>query len=51
VGGGMALISEPPSDRSALWISVLGDYPALIDSGVDLGIRRLHRRDGSESFT
>jgi 16S rRNA G527 N7-methylase RsmG len=44
--GGTALISEPPSDRSALWISVLHDYPGLGDNGVDLGIRRLTRRDG-----
>jgi 16S rRNA G527 N7-methylase RsmG len=49
--GGMALISEPPIDRSALWTSVLGDYPALVDNGVDQGIRRLHRRGDSESFT
>ena len=42
--GGMALISEPPIDRSALWTSVLGAYPALVDNGVDQGIRRLHRR-------
>jgi 16S rRNA G527 N7-methylase RsmG len=49
--GGIALISEPPSDRSALWISVLEDYPGLADHGVDQGVRRLDRRDGPESFT
>ena len=49
--GGLALISEPPVDRSALWAAVLADYPALHDEGVDLGVRRLRRSSGDECFT
>ena len=41
--GGIALISEPPTDRSTLWTSVLDEYPDLVDSGVYQGIRRLTR--------
>ncbi len=41
--GGLALISEPPVDRSALWACVLGQYQALRDQGVHEGIRRLSR--------
>ncbi len=42
--GGVALISEPPSDRSRQWTSTLSAYPDLIDDGVYQGIRRVHRR-------
>jgi 16S rRNA G527 N7-methylase RsmG len=42
--GGVALISEPPVDRSGLWISVLADRPGLGDTGVYQGIRRLIRQ-------
>ena len=42
--GGLALVSEPPTHRSELWAEVLADHPALIDSGVELGIRQLRRR-------
>jgi 16S rRNA G527 N7-methylase RsmG len=42
--GGVALVSEPPVDRSNLWTSVLCQYPDLIDNGVYQGIRRLTRR-------
>jgi 16S rRNA G527 N7-methylase RsmG len=42
--GGVALVSEPPSDRSALWESTLRQHPALLDDGVHQGIRRLRRR-------
>ncbi len=43
-GGGLALISEPPTDRSGQWAAVLHGYPRLVDDGVDQGIRRLRRR-------
>jgi tRNA A58 N-methylase Trm61 len=46
---GMALVSEPPTDRSALWADVLGDYPALTDTGVYQGIRRLSRSSSATS--
>jgi 16S rRNA G527 N7-methylase RsmG len=49
--GGVALVSEPPDDRSSLWISVLDGYPALADDGVEQGIRRLHRQQGPQSST
>ena len=42
--GGSALVSEPPADRSALWRTVLHEYPNLADNGLDQGIRRLNRR-------
>jgi 16S rRNA G527 N7-methylase RsmG len=42
--GGVALVSEPPSDRSALWEATLRRHPALLDDGVHQGIRRLRRR-------
>jgi 16S rRNA G527 N7-methylase RsmG len=41
--GGVALVSEPPNDRSELWSSVLVDHPRLADNGVHQGIRRLTR--------
>jgi 16S rRNA G527 N7-methylase RsmG len=41
--GGVALISEPPSDRSALWTTVLAHHPGLVSNGVYQGIRRLNR--------
>jgi 16S rRNA (guanine527-N7)-methyltransferase len=41
--GGLALISEPPSDRTALWTAALSSLPELLDGGVELGIRRLGR--------
>lgn len=40
---GQALISEPPTDRSAQWAAVLDGYPRLVDAGVEQGIRRLQR--------
>jgi 16S rRNA G527 N7-methylase RsmG len=49
--GGLALISEPPVDRSGQWAAVLADYPALLDGGVDLGIRRIRRSSGDGCFT
>jgi len=42
--GGVALISEPPADRSQLWASALKDYPDLLDEGTYQGIRRLRRQ-------
>jgi 16S rRNA G527 N7-methylase RsmG len=42
-GGGLALVSEPPTDRSAVWSEVLAHYPALTDTGIYQGIRRLSR--------
>lgn len=42
--GGVALISEPPEDRSATWTEVLGGHPTLLDEGVHQGIRRLRYR-------
>ena len=41
--GGVALVSEPPTDRSALWTTTLAQHPTLTDGGVDQGIRRLRR--------
>ena len=40
-GSGVALVSEPPTDRTAMWSMVLHDHPHLIDDGVHQGIRRL----------
>ena len=40
---GLALISEPPADRSTLWAEALVGHPALVDDGVHQGIRRLVR--------
>ncbi len=40
---GFALVSEPPTDRSALWSAVLANYPTLTDTGIYQGIRRLSR--------
>lgn len=40
---GIALISEPPSDRSDTWTLVLDAHPSLVDDGVYQGIRRLRR--------
>jgi 16S rRNA G527 N7-methylase RsmG len=45
---GLGLVSEPPVDRSASWRSVLQLHPALVDMGVDQGIRRFAR---PERFT
>ncbi len=42
--GGTALVSEPPIDRSGEWSDALEPYPALLDTGVYQGIRRLIRR-------
>ncbi len=42
--GGVALISEPPTDRSAQWAAVLADHESLTDEGLDQGIRLLRRR-------
>jgi 16S rRNA G527 N7-methylase RsmG len=41
--GGVALVSEPPTDRSGQWLAVLADHPALADTGIHQGIRRLAR--------
>ncbi|HEX3087604.1 MAG TPA: RsmG family class I SAM-dependent methyltransferase [Ilumatobacteraceae bacterium] len=41
--GGVALVSEPPDDRSAAWAAVLADFPTLADTGVYQGIRQLSR--------
>jgi 16S rRNA G527 N7-methylase RsmG len=46
---GVALISEPPTDRSALWASALESHPGLLDDGAYQGIRRL-RRKASAAF-
>ena len=43
VPGGVALISEPPTDRSDQWAAVLVGYRSLADEGVDQGIRTLRR--------
>ncbi len=43
--GGIALISEPPVDRSQRWAATLGRHPALVDDGLHHGIRRLTRGD------
>jgi 16S rRNA G527 N7-methylase RsmG len=40
---GVALVSEPPIDRSDIWKTVLLAHARLSDSGVHQGIRRLHR--------
>ena len=42
---GVALISEPPADRSQLWAATLSRHLALVDDGVHQGIRRLVRPD------
>jgi 16S rRNA G527 N7-methylase RsmG len=41
---GTALVSEPPTDRTAVWASALMAYPTLVDTGVYQGIRKLRRR-------
>jgi 16S rRNA (guanine527-N7)-methyltransferase len=41
--GGLALISEPPLDRTAMWQAALASLPVLLDGGVEQGIRRLRR--------
>ncbi len=40
---GVALVSEPPSDRSSTWATVLGDHPTLVDEGAHQGVRVLSR--------
>ena len=42
--GGVALISEPPADRSDQWAVVLAQHRSLRDAGVEQGIRRLRRQ-------
>ena len=42
---GIALISEPPADRSPQWAATLVRHPTLADEGVHQGIRRLTRRN------
>ena len=44
LGGGLALVSEPPVDRTETWSAALGRYPALLDDGIHQGIRVLRRR-------
>jgi 16S rRNA G527 N7-methylase RsmG len=39
--GGVALVSEPPVDRTDEWTAVLADHPHIVDTGVHQGIRRL----------
>jgi 16S rRNA (guanine527-N7)-methyltransferase len=39
--GGVALISEPPTDRSDQWAVVLARHRSLADEGVEQGIRIL----------
>jgi 16S rRNA G527 N7-methylase RsmG len=41
--GGVALISEPPVDRTAAWSEVLRNGLGLVDEGVEQGIRVLRR--------
>jgi 16S rRNA (guanine527-N7)-methyltransferase len=48
--GGVALISEPPVDRSDGWTGALAGYSSLQNEGVHQGIRRLRRRD-QQCFT
>src|SRR4051794_10745947 len=40
---GIALVSEPPADRSDVWAAVLSDERNLADGGVEQGIRILRR--------
>ncbi|MEP7203930.1 MAG: RsmG family class I SAM-dependent methyltransferase [Ilumatobacteraceae bacterium] len=40
---GIALVSEPPIDRTEVWSAVLAGHPDLADTGVHQGIRRLIR--------
>lgn len=47
--GGVALVSEPPTDRSDVWAAVLGAHPLLVDDGVYQGIRRLLCAEGRSS--
>jgi 16S rRNA G527 N7-methylase RsmG len=42
--GGLALISEPPADRTEKWSVVLTELSRLADDGVHQGIRVLRRR-------
>ena len=46
-GSGVALVSEPPTDRTEVWSTVLHDHPHLIDDGIHQGIRRLVRSSRS----
>ena len=41
---GLALVSEPPGDRSSTWSAVLAGHPTLRDDGVQLGVRVLGRQ-------
>jgi 16S rRNA G527 N7-methylase RsmG len=41
--GGVALVSEPPVDRSAAWSVALANHPSLRDEGVEQGIRSFSR--------
>jgi hypothetical protein len=41
--GGLALVSEPPLDRTDVWTAVLGEDVDLLDGGVEQGIRVLRR--------
>ena len=41
VDGGVGLVSEPPTDRTEVWTSVLDDQSSLVDGGIYQGIRRL----------
>jgi 16S rRNA G527 N7-methylase RsmG len=42
-GVGLALVSEPPHDRTADWAQALHPHPRLSDDGLYQGIRRLRR--------
>ena len=44
-GRGVALVSEPPVDRSNQWEATLVHHRTLVDDGVHHGIRRLVRRE------
>lgn len=41
---GVALVSEPPIDRTAAWTKELLGHPGLVDDGAHQRIRRLARR-------
>lgn len=40
---GVALVSEPPVDRSGEWAAALATHPGLRDTGVDQGVRVFRR--------
>jgi hypothetical protein len=40
---GVGLVSEPPNDRTEVWVSALSGVADLVNGGVDQGIRLLRR--------